>query len=299
MSYLNNLFLTVLSFLALFLNKIRYALFGYTNPRRFSTSQIERAIDYDIGIVNNWLHYLDLYAADKLNFKDKNILELGPGGDLGIGVIMLCEGAESYTAIDVNNLIEFAPESLYSKLFDTLSSRSIPASVIDKVKDEYSKFKQKKVSSLKFICDELFDLSVMRNNHIDFVLSNAAFEHFTDIESVMRGLSDAVPSGCILVTEVDLSTHTRWLRDCDPLNIYRLNDTLYSLLKYSGIPNRVRPYEYMDYLKKYGWENVKCYPKTILDDNYVSSVKPHLYKKFRSDINEMQNLHVVICAIKS
>ena len=45
-----------------------------------------------------------------------------------------------------------------------------------------------------------------------------------------------------LVAEIDLQTHTRWIRNVDPLNIYRYSGQLYGSFRFSdgdGAPARV------------------------------------------------------------
>src|SRR6056297_2602280 len=89
--------------LILFLNKIRYSIFGYNKPRDFSSQDIEQAIRYDKQVVNGWIKYLKKYAPD-YDLKDKKVLELGPGNDLGTGMILLSHKIDSYKALDANDL---------------------------------------------------------------------------------------------------------------------------------------------------------------------------------------------------
>jgi hypothetical protein len=62
------------------------------------------------------------------------------------------------------------------------------------------------------------------------------------------------------VAEIDLKTHSRWIRDHDPNNIYRYSNAIYRALWFRGIPNRVRPYEYRAIFEAHGWTNVRITP---------------------------------------
>ena len=64
-------------------------------------------------------------------------------------------------------------------------------------------------------------VSAFGESTIDMVFSQAAFEHFDDIESTILQLNKVCKSGATFVAEINLKTHSRWIRDKDPDNIYR------------------------------------------------------------------------------
>ena len=119
-----------------------------------------------------------------------------------------------------------------------------------------------------------------------------------DVETMISQLSSAVKPGGVLVVQVDLTTHTRWIKDLDPLNIYRYSEFIYNLLKFKGSPNRIRPYQYKNLLEKYGWKNVKILPDNQLSQDHLDKVAKSLNKKFRSPENQMDYLGVYLCATK-
>ena len=95
---------------------------------------------------------------------------------------------------------------------------------------------------------------------IDVVLSNAAFEHFDDVPGVARQLAAVVKPGGKLSAHIDLKTHSRWIRDKDPANIYRYPRWLYRLFHFPGQPNRLRPADYRQAFIDAGWKNVRTSP---------------------------------------
>jgi len=101
----------------MFLNKIRHEVKGYTSARGFDFADMERAINYDLRVVKRWMDYLEQYEVGASSLRGKNILELGPGADLGVGLITLAAGANSYNAVDVHNLIAGTPDKFYEQLF--------------------------------------------------------------------------------------------------------------------------------------------------------------------------------------
>ncbi|HEX3047124.1 MAG TPA: hypothetical protein VHY08_20390, partial [Bacillota bacterium] len=104
--------------------------------------------------------------------------------------------------------------------------------------------------------------------------------------------------GTILIAEVDLKTHTSWIRDLDPLNIYRYSDFIYNLFKFRGSPNRLRPFEYEEILKKNGWTDIQIIPSNKLEKEYMLKVKDNLNRRFREPINQMDYLSIILCATK-
>ncbi|MCX6740185.1 MAG: methyltransferase domain-containing protein [Candidatus Parcubacteria bacterium] len=275
------------------LNKIRHALLGYKTPRTFSFADIPQAVAYDKQVVYKWKEYLRDYTNDQFTWANKNILELGPGADLGNGLILLSEGAAKYNALDVHNLVKNTPPEFYSYLLSHLPSG-------DKgiLKRQLELTQQGGNDKLNFICEPNFDLTVLKNENIDIVVSQAAFEHFTDVKKTISQLSQIVKPGTIFLAEIDLKTHTRWIRDIDPLNIYRYNDRIYNFFKFQGSPNRLRPDQYQQILWDNGWTKVTIKYESILDSEYTKKVVPSLDKQFHDLKSSMNCLSLIIWATK-
>ena len=111
-------------------------------------------------------------------------------------------------------------------------------------------------------------------------------------------LSRIVKSGAILIAEVDLKTHTRWIRDADPLNIYRYSGSIYDMFRFRGSPNRFRPFEYEEALRKYGWAKIRILPLTVIEQGYLSGILGGLDSNFKDRVNQMEYLTMMICATK-
>jgi len=279
------------------LNKIRHYLFSYSTPRTFPASQINWAVEYDTSVVQKWIHHFNSYTKEKVPLRNKTVLELGPGADLGTGLILLAMGAAKYIAIDTFGLAGAAPEKFYEKLLRHLKEK-YPDCDTDYLKEELNKCYRGKESRIEYIVDKKFRISAVKDK-IDIVFSQAAFEHFSEIERVFKETSDIARRGAILVAEVDLKTHTRWIRDKDPLSIYRYNDFFWNIFQFKGSPNRVRTSEYKDLLEKMGWSDIKIELLETLEDSYLEKVIPTLHKKFRNKkASEMKILSFMLMARK-
>lgn len=291
----SNLFhhLAGIGFLALI--KAKSALFGYRTPRTFGVEDFKRAVDYDTNVVERWLAHLKNYTG-KNDISGKTVLELGPGADLGVGLILLSKGAAKYNSLDVNNLVESVPDALYEELFARLGKSGHKGT--DELKKQLVLTRSGKNDRLNYIVTRDFDVTVFGKNTVDLVFSQAAFEHFSDMERTVAQLSKVVKTGAVIVAEIDLKTHTRWIRDADPLNIYRYGDFIYNLFACPGSPNRLRPADYRRMFEKNGWVKVRTTPVIKLEDRYVSKVTPSLSKRFRGTESEMGQLSVILSATK-
>lgn len=261
---------------ALVANAVAKRIAGYTRPREFPSDAVERAVRYDHHVVDAWLAHLHEYAGDAFRLEGRRVIELGPGPDLGVGLILLSGGAASYTALDVNRLVDRTPASFY----DTLLAQ--PALARSGLKEELASCLAGRGERLRYVCDPRFDPSNAMREPADLVVSQAAFEHFEDLPRLFERLARATAPGALACVQIDLETHVGWLRARDPLNIYRFPAWLYGLCHYPGAPNRVRPHEYASLFAANGWEDVRIVPLRSLDEADVERIRPTLSRRFRT-----------------
>jgi len=287
-------YITGIGFLAL--SKVKNILQGYSSPKPFDISETARCIEYDIRVVERWLAHLQEYTHSANSLDGKNVLELGPGSDLGIGIYLLSKGCSQYNACDVNDLMKSTPDSFYEQFFGKLESIKSQVS-IDSLKRQLKETKTGNPSQLNYVVSNDFDIvSAFGESTLDLVFSQAAFEHFDDFDATISQLSTVCKPGAILVAEIDLKTHTRWICDKDPNNIYRYPIYVYNTFWFRGIPNRVRPFQYKEAFERYGWTAISITPLKKLSD-YDSSYSG-MNKTFADNKNQMDYLSIMLCASK-
>ncbi|MEO7774535.1 MAG: methyltransferase domain-containing protein [Steroidobacteraceae bacterium] len=285
------LFVTGLGFLTL--AKISHKLRGYTSPKPFTLAEADRCIDYDMQIVNEWLAHFAQYTGGQ-TIEGRSVLELGPGSDLGAGLYLLSQGATSYHACDVNDLANKVPDTFYNAFFIRLSGRTPPEKVAA-LRESLTLFRKGLPSPLDYQVRTDFDLEkALGNQRIDVIFSQAAFEHFDDIDATIAKATRVCRSGSIFCVEVDLQTHSRWIREKDPNNIYRYPDWLFRLFWFRGIPNRVRPKRYAEALRRNGWLDVTLTPTTLLGDQHLG--RTGWARRFRDPESQMEYLTVLVRA---
>lgn len=283
--------------LALLFNKLRYRIRGYRNPRTFPSTEYARAIAYDIGVVDAWMKRLSVYLGQTYDLSGKTVLELGPGADLGVGMYFLAQGVARYCAADVNPLAAKVPKAFYDRLVENLIERkTITAEQASILLAEPEATHTGRFGRLDYRCLADFDLLAFGRDSVDLIVSQAAFEHFSNFPETARQMAALARRGGLLVTEIDLNTHTRWLRDNDPHSIYRFPEWFYRLCRFPGIPNRLRPRDYVLAMEQAGWTDIVVTPITVVSDDYLRQVQSHLAAPFRTPAAEMSCVHVILCA---
>lgn len=279
----------------LFTNKVRYAIAGYRQPRAFAVTNTKKVIAYDREVVDRWRQALEEYLGEATPFSAKRILEVGPGADLGPALLLLAEeAAQSYVAIDINNLIAQTPRSLYEDIFDSM--RRLDARVARQALDDFTAGHTGKI---RYVHDPKFSFKDLADGSFDRVVSNAAMEHVVDVPKTLHEIDRVTVSGGVVCLHVDLQTHTRVIRERDPLNIYRYSRLLYRLARFSGIPNRIRPHIYQETLEKLGWEDIRIMPVTSVSDKVLKRDQPGLARHFRHAEAQMEILSFLLLARKS
>lgn len=268
----------------LLLNAMRYRWRGYDQPRNFTPQDHAQAIDYDQRVVTGWERGLRAVDPD-FDWNARAVLELGPGPDLGTGLILRARGATQYTALDANDLADTVPASFYEQLAQALHLAG--QQLVQEAVTHRS-------AAFQYLVDPRFSVSDLPQQ-FDVVVSQAAFEHFTNLPAVIQALAQVMHSGALLVAEVDLQTHTKYLRDRDPLNIYRLSESFYRRCSFPGIPNRVRPAQYRELLVANGFRDVQLVPLTVVQPAAVEALRPHLPRPFAQD-PDLGVLHFLLTA---
>jgi SAM-dependent methyltransferase len=278
------------------LAKAKNVLRGYTSPKPFDLSETDKCVTYDMRVVDEWLTHLAAYTRGAGTLQDMNVLELGPGSDLGVGTYLLAKGAATYNACDVNDLARHAPEGFYTALIERIRAAD-PGADVPMLQAQIRAARAGTPSRLKLIVRDDFNLlAAFAANSMDLVFSQAAFEHFDDVDATVAQLSAVCKPGAVIVAEIDLKTHTRWIRDKDPNNIYRYSDRIYRSFWFRGAPNRMRPYQYKEIFERNGWANVSIEPlEQIASDDRDASVVDRNYHHER---NQLEMLSVVLCATK-
>src|SRR5881394_3061656 len=98
-----------IAFLTLAKNK--HVINGYSSPKPIT--DVASCMEYDIHIAQRYLEHLAKLGE---TIQGKRVLELKPGSDLGVGLLLLRAGAQSYAAFDRFALAKNTPREIYEGL---------------------------------------------------------------------------------------------------------------------------------------------------------------------------------------
>lgn len=251
-------------------NTVRHRLRGYVTPRPFSASDLHRTIAHAIGVVDR------LETDGEITWRNKRVLEVGPGSDLATGAVMMQRGASAYCAVDLFDNRDQAGPSLYPELSRTLGSPVDPSAL---------EFRQTAFPDLPDVDGEW-----------DLLVSNATLEHIEKIPALFRRLSELAAPGARMVHHIDAQTHMRWIREADPWNILRYPDSLYDrVLRFPGAPNRLLAGDYTRAAESAGWSAVPV-GDVRADQDYLARTR--LAKRFRSAGPDLRLLTFTLVATR-
>jgi len=272
--------------IVLTVNKLRYrrGFRDHLNRRGYSEREVESAIAHDVKAVQEIERDLRRYTQCENPFEERVVLELGPGRDIGIGTLLLDRGAKKYFGFDKYDLMGSMNSQFYGNLKNTLATED--------AKKQADLFASGDATRLHYTVDPLFNLESYSEQDCNLVISRAAFEHFDNVHETIKHLSQVVKSETVLCVLVDLMTHSRWIRQRDPNNIYRFPKWLYRRLHYPGIPNRVRPETYEQILNNCGWSNIQV----NLGGRNVSERRPHTLVGLADEFNNY-NMSAMTCVL--
>jgi hypothetical protein len=244
-----------LGFLGLAWSKDR--LRGYATPNTVAKSDVEGQIAYLFDIFGS----LRSFMPPGFDLRGRDVLELSPGASRGNGALFLAMGARSYHAIDVFDLAAGEDPAFYDLLLDRFTEGTAAdrerARTVTRARD---------ARAFGYAVGRDFDIPrLAQGRTFDLIVSCAAFEHYDSVPYAVAGLTRVARPGCEAVHIIDLQTHSRWIRERDPNNIYRYPEWVYRLFRFPGQPNRQRPADYMQAFKNEGWSDIRFVPSRTVD----------------------------------
>lgn len=215
---------------------------------------IERYIFNPLDFKNNHINYAQKKFHEfqervdlTLDIKGKTLLELGPGGSLGFGLLTLQFGAKKYYAIDdgIHTFVGKRQLLQYSQLCGDM--KNIQHYFIPQ-KDGVS-YNPHFIQYLSINQESTYPLP---DNSIDVIYSCAVLEHVHDLTLCFSEMTRVLKPNGIMYHEIDLRDHI--FSQCS-LWFLAINDFWFRLLfsHTGGFVNRKRKNHYQQLAKKYGF----------------------------------------------
>ena len=222
----------------------RYVFSIGTTHGRFS---LQESVSYINTVFDDYLSYAGL---DKADLAGKNILEIGPGDNLGVALKFIAAGAAKVVCIDriYPSRDERQQYMIYLALRDSLSREE---------KERFDSAATLKEGKARF-CDDrikyVYGVDIkdadkaIKGGKFDLIISRAALEHVYDIDSAIGVMDRYLRKGGYHIHKVDLRDHEMFTRDGgNPFSFLTIPPFTWGLMtKHSGKPNRKRA----DYFEK-------------------------------------------------
>ena len=272
---------------------LKHRLEGYRSPTAFATTDLAEATRHVSIIVGDYVNYAGLYRPG-MTFDGLDVLELGPGATLGTGVLLAGHGIRSYLAVDAFPLARSTPSEFYRRL---QSEARLAGADPQRIAAAAEAVCAGRDAPVGYAVEPAFDIvKAAGSRRFDAIVSNAAFEHFDDIGRTIADVTSVARPGALFLALIDFQTHSRVVREHDPNSIYRIPDGVYKALHFDGQPNRCRPRDYVEALRRNGWINPMVRSVDVTDPDYAAWSNDGLAPRFRDTGAQMEILTGVVIA---
>jgi SAM-dependent methyltransferase len=219
--------------------------------------------------------YLAILAGEFI--KGKKILEIGPGINFGLPLILACHGADVMVADRFLNPWDpnYHPK-FYGLLRDSLKSNwaLIDPTPLDDILSQ-GRYSPQSIS----LCPcSLEELSTVPDQSVDVVISNAVLEHLYDLPLAFSHLARITKPGGLGIHQVDFRDHRDYSRPLDHLLLGDEEFCQEFTQRQGECGNRYRPSEMRQLLDLAGFEVRVFRPNLFTDDEYLRKFLGHLRK---------------------
>jgi SAM-dependent methyltransferase len=264
--------------------------------RRFS---LDESLAYIDEVFDDYVAYDDLGEA---GLEGAEILELGPGDNLGVAVRLVAAGARRVVAID--RFVPFRDPDQERRIYAALVER-LPAAQRERVRA----VAERGHDALGDIGIELREETpiedaprLLGESRFDLIVSRAVLEHVHDLDRAFPAMDALLKPGGRMLHKVDLRDHGLF-NDQNPLTLLTISDRVYGWMgeESAGLPNRRLIGWYREALGRLGYDarylithvagvEAECRPHVPLERGlpdpeplaHVAEIRPRLLARFRS-----------------
>lgn len=227
----------------------------------------------------------------------KEILEIGPGENLGVALRLIAAGAKKVVCTDkFNSLID---ENRQTEIYKQLLA-ILPADERDRLKNVISFTKGKAHINSEYV--HYLNVSVEKLNsffppqHFDFIISRAVLEHVFFIEPAMETMDSLLKQNGYMLHEVDFRDHGVFTNyKLSPLAFLSVDDKKWlNMTSNLGAPNRKMLGYFQTFFKNKSYALETLYLRLFYSDDVTRRLKSLSdvtldYKKMALDRNKIHS----------
>ena len=251
----------------------RLRLRGHHSGSTALAMRLDEAVAYVRSVVDDYVTYGALGDGERLRGKD--VLEVGPGDNLGVALCLLARGANSVTCVD-----GFAPAhdsghnaKLYAAIYNSLTEeeKGRVRDVVTLHPDGTATLGgDRLISRYHFPVDA--QISPLESNRYDIVVSRAVLEHLLDLDAGWRTMVRSLRPAGEMWHKVDFRCHN-FFGQIHPLYFLTVPDTLWNLIsRPDPTLNRLRLPSYRELAAK-DFQNVRIMFSHVMGEG---EIQPHV-----------------------
>ncbi|MFC1754036.1 methyltransferase domain-containing protein [Thermoproteota archaeon] len=227
-------------------------LLGFNNTYS-GTESADKTVEemYDF-IISTYRLYVEVFNID---IQDKRILEIGPGDNIGVALLLIAKGARQVICVD----------AFYSR-----RDREKETEIYKKIFSACTKAEKKRLSEAIIFTKERFKLNPDKLRYLsrtpiekwrykckfDLVFSRSVLEHVSDVKKTISNTYQLLDSAGKQVHYVSTGDHKILSEKFGPFEWLKIGKTVWGMMvKYSGHPNRVLIPEYRKILVSSGFSS--------------------------------------------
>lgn len=229
------------------------------------SENIQHDAKYAFDIAQNYISYMH---EQKIDLRNKNILEIGPGTHFGTIFLLKCMGAAHIAVVD-RFLVNYNP-SYHSDIYKNLAFQiAEKVSCVDtSIFNECIKQEEHIGSGFSQYHCGLENMHEIHDNNFDIVLSNAVLEHLEDPMKAFNELYRVTAPGGVGFHQVDFRCHKDFSRPLDFLLMDDAERKQFIENAQFSCGNGWRLSEYKKMLVDCGFKIISATPNMLAEDIY-------------------------------
>lgn len=227
--------------------------------------------EYSIKVINDYIRMLEKgRTEDSHFFRNKIIVEYGPGDFLGVPLLLLCHGAKRVYCIDRFPLRD---DKTHLNFYHQILLKHAQWRVTGKTWDD--------IVNKDIIYISAKDGVYSLPEKADIVVSRAVLEHCNDLRKTFMNMHHNLKAHGIMIHKVDLTSHGTHIHM--PMDFLCYSQKTWSLMtSHKGYPNRWRRNTYKELLDHYSFKILYGESRYDFSKEELVSIRPFLSKHFRT-----------------
>lgn len=241
------------------------------NPFSHFEELIQYKIDHNLNLYNKI--FQKIRNNDRhYSFKDKVILEIGPGNTLLLAIIFIVNGADRIYLVD-----------RFKQIYNDSLNLTLYNQFVKNLRINHPNYDIKDFQSIKnkiIYCSKnpIETFNKLRKESVDLIFSNAVLEHVSELNLTIKKISILLKQGGYTFHHVDLKDHYHTIDKCY-LNFLKYSDRIWNFI---GNTNRIRYSDYIFLFNKYKFKILEIDQHKTKSLLKINEIKSSFNKRFRN-----------------